>query len=184
MNKILNKIEKNLRGMNKPEVEEVLQYYEEIISDRLENGESIEQINNSIDYNEIRKIYVPKSINTRNNETIKESANTSKTLLLFLLTSPILIPLAILYFVIVFVIYVLITSFLLTMMLVPLSGLLIPIDMIVSGNGVGDIMIGSGVVILIVVLIEYLLLILNRLLLKVNNYFIRVFSKFVLRKDK
>lgn len=184
MKKIIKKIEKKLKGLDLTEKNEVLSYYEEIINERLDRGETIAQIEESIDFDDIRKEYLPKAINKRENKSIKESARSSSTLLLYLFTSPIWIPLGIVYFVLIAVLYVLVASFMIVMVTLPVLALIIPLDLISKGENFGNIVLFTGLYLLIILILEVLFYNLNRGLIKANNYFIKLFSKIVLRKDK
>ena len=86
MEKILKEIKINLKGLNKDELDDILAYYEELINDRLDSGESLKEIEESLNYKEIRSEFLPKSLNKRENIKIKESIGSSNRLLIFLLT--------------------------------------------------------------------------------------------------
>lgn len=182
MKKILNKIEKQLKGFNENEKQEVLNYYIEIINDRLDNGEDIDNIDQSINYGEIRKIHLLETINKRLNKTVKESTKTVSNLLGYLFTSILWFPLGIVYLLVVFSIYLTIFCLSIAMIILPFAFIAIPIDLVVNNVAVGNVLLTSGAVLLVITLIEYGLFLLNRLLLKINNGAIKFFSKIVLKK--
>lgn len=98
MNKFLNDLEKQaIKHFSSDETKEVVSYYEEIINERLANGESIENIIASYDVNQIVKEMIPEIISKRKLKTGKDIGKSVWQLLLILFATPILIPLAILF---------------------------------------------------------------------------------------
>lgn len=184
MNKILKKIEKQLKGFDKIEKQEILQYYEELIADRIELGEDTKTIDASLDYNQIRKDNYNKSIVNNDNKSFKGTTNNSKKLLIYLFTSIIWIPLGIVYFTLILTLYILMASLIIVMVVLPLTFLIITIDTIIRGIPASNILINSGVILFTISLVEIVMYYCNYGLLKTNQFFLKLFSKIVLKKGE
>lgn len=110
MKTFLNDLKKEAnRYLEKNETNELVSYYEEIINERLSNNETIESILASYDIEVIVKEALPGVILKRKDKVFKNSFQ----VMLLLLSSPILIPLAIVYIALVVVIIALFISFIL-----------------------------------------------------------------------
>ncbi|WP_025724947.1 DUF1700 domain-containing protein [Acholeplasma granularum] len=99
MEKLLAQLEQELKKKNlyKEEIDEILAYYEEIISDRYENGEAMNRIIESYDIKLISRLAFPQALQKREVKTSKEVSKNVKGLIFFLFSIPILIPLGVLY---------------------------------------------------------------------------------------
>ncbi len=94
----LRELERALqRKFYEEEVKDVMSYYEEIINDRLSNGESIDYILENYDIQKIVKDMTPEVLMKRENKSYLQVSRSTKQLLIVLLGSPILIPLGIVY---------------------------------------------------------------------------------------
>lgn len=184
MEKILKEIKKNLKGLNKDELDDILAYYEELINDRLDSGESLKEIEESLNYKEIRSEFLPKSLNKRENIKIKESIGSSNRLLIFLLTSPIWIPLGITYLVIIFSLYIVIFSLFIAAISIPFAVILELINRIVFITNTGSLLISIGASILLSALTLIILINLIKLCKNLNNYLIKLFSNITLKGVK
>src|SRR5690554_922967 len=106
MDEFLKALEIELKKKNlyQNEIDEIIAYYEEIISDRYENGEPMNRIIESYDIRLISRMAFPQALQKRQPETRKEVSKNVGGLLLFLFSIPVLIPLGIIYltFIIVF----------------------------------------------------------------------------------
>lgn len=169
MKKILKKIEKQLSTLSKDQKQEVLSYYEEIISDRLENGETIQQIDASIDYDNIT--YYEDS----NKVVVVKKAEKSKTtkVVLAIITFPIWITILAL----VFTFYALMASTALVVISMPVYVVLIAADLLITKTPLSDTVAYVGLILLSLSLISYLLYLLLKLMKKVNVLIINVFKK-------
>jgi len=103
------------RALNKQfyadEVKDVLNFYEEMINDRLANGEKIKDIIESYDIHKIVKDMTPEVLMKRENKGYKKVSRSTRQLLLLLLGTPFLIPLGIVYIsMLIFVISMMITA--------------------------------------------------------------------------
>lgn len=79
------------------EVQDILSYYEEIINDRLSNNEKIEDIVRDYDIQKIVKDITPEVLMKRPNKSYVQVSKSTRQLIVFLLSSPFLIPLGIVY---------------------------------------------------------------------------------------
>lgn len=182
MKKILKKVDHELRGLSKEEKEDILKYYTEMISDRLENGEDLNQIESTIKYEDIRKQYYPVTLNKRENKKSKESFSTSGKLLLYLFTSPLWIPLALAYLLIVLAIFLVSLSMIIVMIVLPITLVYIMIEQIVLGLTLGNGILLFGFLLLAISLIFALVFYINKAVIKLNNLFIKIFSKVIFKR--
>ncbi|MDY0277665.1 MAG: DUF1700 domain-containing protein [Acholeplasma sp.] len=182
MEKILKKIEHELRGLEKSERENIISYYEEMINDRLENNESLKEIDESFNYKAIRKEHLPEILNKRYNKNIKDSMRTSAKLLLFLFASPILIPLAVVYLAVLVVIFSMILTGVVLMITVPLAIIAFIVERLISGEAIIAIILATGVLLFVGSLLMYGLYYFTYAFKKLNDYLIKAFSNILLRK--
>ncbi|MBE0700544.1 MAG: DUF1700 domain-containing protein [Acholeplasmataceae bacterium] len=82
------------------EVEDVLSYYEEMIQERLDSGETIKVILADYDVKSISKTIAPNVLMNRSTETYQKVIRSTRQLLVALLSTPLWIPLGILYVVV------------------------------------------------------------------------------------
>ncbi len=127
------------------EVDGIVSYYEEMIQERLDGGESIDEILSDYDANEIAKSMTAEVVMKRANDTYKSIAKSSKQLMLFLLSSPLLIPLGFAYLIVLIVAVSLLFSLVVTVFasVVGMVGLFI--NMYQSGLGQNEIIGFMGV---------------------------------------
>ena len=94
----LRELERELkRRFYDEEVKDVLSYYEEMIQERLSSGEQIDDILESYNIRDIAKSITPEVIMKRTNDTYKKAVKSTKQLVAVLLSTPLLIPLGVLY---------------------------------------------------------------------------------------
>jgi len=94
----LRELERELkRRFYDEEVKDVLSYYEEMIQERLSSGENIDDILESYNIRDIAKSITPEVIMKRTNDTYKKAVKSTKQLAAVLLSTPLLIPLGVLY---------------------------------------------------------------------------------------
>ena len=110
MDKWLKTLEQRLsKKFNKTEVDEVISYYEEIINDRLEQGESIEEILKSYHMATIERDMMVSELSKREVNSIQDLLKIVFQFFLILIATPLWIPIAVIYFVsyvIVFVFFI------------------------------------------------------------------------------
>lgn len=91
----LNQFEKALKKVfYEDEVHDILSYYEEIIEERLHNGEDLEDILSDYDIQQIIKEMMPEVLMKRKNDSYFKMSRSTKQLLILLVSTPILLPLA------------------------------------------------------------------------------------------
>ncbi|HBG33674.1 MAG TPA: hypothetical protein DEG42_07440 [Acholeplasmataceae bacterium] len=94
----LRELERELkRRFYDEEVKDVLSYYEEMIQERLSSGEQLDDILESYNIRDIAKSITPEVIMKRTNDTYKKAVKSTKQLVAVLLSTPLLIPLGVLY---------------------------------------------------------------------------------------
>lgn len=134
--------EYSLKYLTKDEAKDLISFYEEIISERLATGDSLEVILKDYNKKEIIKEALPEVILKRD----KKSFKTFYHVMLIMFSTPILIPLAILYFTFILVALIMV----LVGAIVIISGVLFIIPYIIEvfsyttnvGNVLGLVSIG------------------------------------------
>lgn len=81
----------------KEEASDIVSYYEEMIEDRMSSGEDFEDIVKDYQIDQIVKSMTPEVLSKRNNNTYKKTAKSMGQLTSLLLSTPLLIPLGIMY---------------------------------------------------------------------------------------
>lgn len=109
MNNFLKTLAQELAKLNlfQSEIDEIIAYYEEIISDREENGEDMKDIIASYDIRSICRAVFPQALQRRKSSSNKEVRQNIKTLLIFLFSIPFLIPVGIIYLTFIITIFIL-----------------------------------------------------------------------------
>lgn len=98
MNAWLKELETLLKKkLYQDEVEEIISFYQEMIEERLEKGESIDQILASYDMKKIVKDVTLDSVLKRDLGSYKNLSKSTKQILLLLVSTPLLLPLGIVY---------------------------------------------------------------------------------------
>lgn len=153
------RIELNRRNLYQSEIDEIVSYYEEIINDRIDLGESLDQILAGYDVKVIARNSFPQALQRRADENPNQKvSNNVWSLVVFLFSIPVLIPLGVLYIAFIIVIFALIIS----CFAVTVSGLLGIVGLIIqliSQNAdlgsslliVGFVLTGISVAILLLV---------------------------------
>ena len=78
------------------EKSEIISYYEEMMDDKLEHGEDIDDVLDEYDPKTIAKRMIPEVI-TRRKHTVQKAKSNAWLIILLLFSTPILIPLGIVY---------------------------------------------------------------------------------------
>jgi uncharacterized membrane protein len=81
---------------NKEETAEIINYYDEMIHDKLEDGQDFDDIIKSYDPKQIAKQMIPRVIAERQTSSLKLD-NNAKLIILVLFSTPVLIPLGAIY---------------------------------------------------------------------------------------
>ncbi len=164
------------------EVEGIVSYYEEIIQERIDNGESIDDVINDYDAKEIAKSMTAEVVMKRANDTYKSIAKSSKQLMLFLLSSPLLIPLGFAYVIIIIVAVSLMFS-LITVIFASVVGMVgLFLNMYQSGLGQNEIIGFIGVGLMAFSFAVLILIWLYQAVEQLAKKLLYIFSK--LAKDK
>jgi uncharacterized membrane protein len=79
------------------EVDEIIAYYQEMIEERIEKGEKEADVLASYDMKEMIKDMVPEMIRKRDVKTYRVWSKSTKQMILLMLSTPVLIPLAVIY---------------------------------------------------------------------------------------
>ncbi len=166
---------------NKEETKEIVSYYEEMIDDRLEQGEAIEHILNDYDAKHIARSMIPEMMSRRRDNDQKTTTNLW-LIVLVLFSSPILIPLGVVYL----SIMIAALTFLISGVTVMLSGVAAVFMQILRGFSLGlafpefIILIGVGLLALA------LCLFIGYYMVKVSWWFLQHlaiwFSKLIVRR--
>jgi uncharacterized membrane protein len=100
----IKELEKALsKNFYEDEVKDIVSFYTEIIEDRKAQGESMDDILSDYDIKDIVKSMTPSILMKRVNDTYSKTTKSMRQLLLLLLSTPILLPLGILYIVMIIV---------------------------------------------------------------------------------
>ncbi len=139
------------RYFRSEEVTEILSYYEEMIDDRMENGEDIVSILNDYDAKSIAKSMIPNVISRRTGKDEKMTSNLWM-IVLVLFSTPILIPLGVVYLSIMISVF----SVLISGVAVMLSGFGVVIIQVIGGFSTGlalpEFMVTIGIALLALVI--------------------------------
>jgi len=164
------------------EIQGIVSYYEEMIQERVDNGEDIDDILSDYDPKEIAKSMTTDVVMKRANDTYLSIAKSSKQLMLFLLSTPLLIPLGFAYIIILIVFVSLLISLISVVFasLVAMVGIFI--SMYSSGLGQYEIMGTIGVALVVFSVLILVSLWLYKVIQMLAKSLIQIFSK--LAKDK
>ncbi|MBU1094784.1 MAG: DUF1700 domain-containing protein [Firmicutes bacterium] len=166
------------------EAEGIVSYYEEIIQERLDNGESINDILSDYDAKEIAKSMTAEVVMKRANDTYKSIAKSSKQLMLFLLSSPLLIPLGFAYGIVLIVCVSLMFAFVTVIVasMIGMGGLFI--NMYQSGLGTNEIIGTIGVGLMVFSLLIIISIWLYQAIQQLAKKLIYIFSKLAKNKGE
>ncbi len=87
------------RSFYADEVDKIVSYYEEMINDRLDHGETLSHILESYDIKTIVRQMTPEVLAKRSDDSFSNIMKSAKLLLIALLTTPLWIPLGVIYLV-------------------------------------------------------------------------------------
>ncbi|HHU56490.1 MAG TPA: DUF1700 domain-containing protein [Acholeplasmataceae bacterium] len=184
--KFLNEIKANLKDFKKDEVKRIIEYYDEMINDKIEMGICEEDAIRSLgDVNDITTEIKTNLLGERSNN---KATNSLKNFLLILgiCTSPVLLPIGIIFTVLFFLILILIATLFLSIGVTSISlfvfGIVNSIEMIMIGENIGIIMILLGLSFIIGSFLSYLTLQLYNVGKVILNYINKLFLKIIKRK--
>ena len=159
------------------EVEGIVSYYEEMIRERIDGGEDIDDILSDYDAKEIAKSMTTDVVMKRANDTYLSVAKSSKQLMMFLLSTPLLIPLGFAYIIILIVCVSLMISLISVVFasLVAMAGIFI--NMYHSGLGQYEVLGIIGVGMMVLSLLTLVSLWLYKAIQQLAKSLIQIFSK-------
>ena len=181
MEKFLKDLEKELKSkkLYQHEIDEILAYYEEIISDRYENGEAMDRIIESYDIRMISRMAFPQALSKREPENRKEVSKNIGSLLIFLFSMPILIPLGVIYLAFIIVVFALIIS----SVAVGISGILgfivLMFQVLQSGSNVGTFLALIGAYVAAISLVMIILYYISYLFMYLLKGSVKIISRLV-----
>ncbi len=164
------------------EVSDILSYYEEIIQERLDEGERLDDILSDYDSKTIAKQMTTEVVMKRANDSYRAIAKSSKQLVEFLLTSPLLIPLGFAYIIVLIVFVSLIISLVASIFASVVALIAVFVSMISSGLGQYEIMAFIGIGFMGLSLMTLILLGLSQATLLILKQLIKIFGKLAKRK--
>lgn len=164
------------------EVQGIVSYYEEMIQERVDDGEDIDDILSDYDPKEIAKSMTTDVVMKRANDTYKAIAKSSKQLMLFLLSTPLLLPLGFAYIIILIVC----VSLMISLVSVVIASIVVMfgifINMYQSGLGQNEIIAIVGVGLITFSILILMAIWLYEVIRKLAKGLIKIFSR--LAKDK
>lgn len=188
MNKVkfLNEIKVNLKDFKKEEIDRIIEYYEEMIDDKIEMGLSEEEAISSL--GDVNEITTEIKTNLLGERSKNKSTNSLRNFILILgiCTSPVLIPIAIGFSVLFIGILIVIGAVFLSIGITAVSlfffGITNSINMLISGENIGIIMILLGLSLIFGAILTYLTYELYNLSKIILNYINKQFIKIIKRK--
>lgn len=170
------------KHFNKEETKEVVNYYEEIINDRISNGEDINAILKDYNVNTIVKEMIPEMLSKRDLDNNKTVGKSLWQLLIVLFSAPILIPLAITFIVIMLSIIIVAVSITFAFFASLLALIPYLIEVFTFTNSLGTTLGLLGIGLLSLVIIAMLGVFLLNVTTAITKQIIKWFSNLVVRK--
>jgi uncharacterized membrane protein len=161
MNKkdFLNELKYSLKQFSEKEVQEVINYYDEMISDRMESGMSEEAVVASLgNIKNIKAQIAADLVNVRlkdedHNKNIVKTSNNFFIMLMFFISTPILIPIGIAFFSVFFSLFItmfaLIVSFAAASICLIIGLIPIIYTSFIAG-GAGGAVVSSGIILILI----------------------------------
>ena len=182
MKEFLKELEKEAKKyLDEKETLEVINYYEEIINDRLTNNEEIEDVLVSYNAKAIIKELLPEVITKRNLKKPKNAGKSVWQLILVLFSAPILIPLAITFIVLVVAIIIVLCAVAFSLVLSILAIIPYIIEIFGYASNFGSFIGLLGLGIIGVTILAFLGSILLKFTFLLLAKIIKLFSGFVLK---
>jgi uncharacterized membrane protein len=178
----LRELEKALnKKFYKEETEGIVSFYQEMIEDRISQGENFEEIVKDYQIDQIVKSMTPEVLSKRDNNTYKRTAKSMGQLTSVLLSTPLLIPLGIIYIILLVIGFSMIVSIfgIAFGAIVGLGSILLNVANIGIGTGesvalIGAAIIGFAVAILVCLIILKIVWEMSKLIL---NWFVKIARK-------
>ncbi|MCD4827315.1 MAG: DUF1700 domain-containing protein [Acholeplasmataceae bacterium] len=185
MKTFLKELEKELKSrFYVNEVSDIISYYEEMIQERLSDGELIEDILSDYDAKEIAKSMTTDVIMKRANDTYRVVAKSSKQLLNFLLSTPLLVPIGFAY-IIMLIVFGSIILGLGAAIISTLTGIVIVlVNMLESGLGQAEIFAFVGLSLIGFSFMAFMFMWSSKIAIYISRQMIQLFSKLAKNKEK
>ncbi len=166
------------------EVNDILEYYEEMIEDRMQNGELKEDIFNSYNKKEIVREMMPEVLSKRTNITQKERLKTTKQLWTAIAQTSLKIPLGILYTVFVITISAIVISILVSVIGSLFVFIAYGLDLFEASISSYDKLGMSGIALVLSALTGLIMIYLYRLILEIYRRILNIFSQWTKKKGE
>ncbi|BCR36641.1 DUF1700 domain-containing protein [Mariniplasma anaerobium] len=166
------------------EVSDIISFYEEMIEDRLASGEDIDDILSDYDAKEIAKSMTTDVVMKRANDTYQAVAKSSKQLLKFLLSTPLLLPIGFAYVIILIVFGSIIFSLGVAILASTFAIAVVLINMFQAGLGQNEIIAFTGAALIGFSFMTFILIWISKATLYISKELIELFSKLAKKKEK
>lgn len=166
------------------EVNDILEYYEEMIEDRMQNGELKEDIFNSYNKKEIVREMMPEVLSKRTNITERERLKTTKQLWTAIAQTSLKIPLGILYTVFVITISAIVISILVSVIGSLFVFIAYGLDLFEASISSYDKLGMSGIALVLLALTGLIMIYLYRLILEIYRRILNIFSQWTKKKGE
>lgn len=185
MKTFLKELERELRiRFYVNEVSDILAYYEEMIQERLSDGEFIDDILSDYDAKEIAKSMTTDVVMKRANDTYKVVVQSSKQLLNFLLSTPLLLPIGFAYIIILIVFSSIIFGLGVALVTSAATIAVVLINMLQTGLGTAEILAFVGTTLIGFSLMAFIFVWISKATLYISKELIQLFSKLAKNKEK
>ncbi|MBN2267895.1 MAG: DUF1700 domain-containing protein [Acholeplasmataceae bacterium] len=166
------------------EVNDILDYYEEMIEDRKQSGELLEDIYKSYDPKQIVREMMPDVLSKRTNVTQEERFKTTKQLWTAIAQTSLKIPLSIAYAVSIFVIIILLISVTASILGSLFAFVMYGLDLFEAGLSNADKIGMSGIALVLLSIVGLILINVYRLILELYRKILNVFSQWTKKKGE
>lgn len=170
------------RHFYEDEIDNIVSYYEEIISERQDQGELIDDILMDYDIDEIVRLMTPNVLIKRSHTTGRSIGKSTLTLLLLLLSTPFLIPIGVLYLVFLIVAFVMIVVVFAVIVSSAMGLIGLFVELIQGTLGVAEVIGLTGVALMMTAAVIMLSLAVYRILINTIRLAISFFSRLAKRK--
>lgn len=164
------------------EIDNIVSYYEEIISERQDQGELIDDILMDYDIDDIIRSMTPNVLIKRDHKTRRSIGKSTLTLLLLLLSTPFLIPIGVMYLVFLIVIFVLIVVVFAVIVSSAMGMIGLFVELVQGTLGVAEVVGLTGVALMMTALVLFVSLAVYRMLMNAIRQAISFFSRMANRK--
>lgn len=184
MKKFLKQLELEAnKHFDQEETLEVVNYYEEIINDRLASGEDLLDIINNYDIKKIIKEMMPEIISKRKLANHRDTSKSLWQLTLILFSAPVLIPLAVAFIAIVIALGIVLLSGGIVIGAAILTVIPYFVEVINFSSNIGVIFGLSGIGLLTIAILLVVGIILIKVSYLTSKYLVKGFSKIIIRKQ-